>query len=464
MFCPKCGLQNSDSAGFCLRCGYQFPKDASAPGTAPPPAGAQPKNSPPQPVITPEMVSSRWYYTVAQQVYGPIEAPQILRMLKDHALTFDTLVKLVPLSPHQPDYEWVPLGQTFLYDLFISGFWQQNKENDIFTDGLHKVNKVINDITGDSGKLNISFSQLFSSVFIKHSRAESDQLFIAGTSLTTPPESEISSGWPKPWLFSRIFATITASFLILCACCVAFGVDNAANVVPGLIFLGSLAVPFTLVVFFWEINVPRNISFFDVLKIFFIGGTLSLFLTFLLNQFFPMGDLDYFGAILVGIVEESAKLLAVLVFVREAKTKYILNGLLIGAATGAGFAVFETAGYALWQGISHGFDGILSILFLRGALSVGGHVVWTAIAGAAIIMAKKNEPLTSKHVFSPKFLKLFCLPVILHAIWDMPIKFGSNIHFVNILLTVIVWFFVIKIINSGLKQIEAITTATSGNT
>ena len=162
--------------------------------------------------------------------------------------------------------------------------------------------------------------------------------------------------------------------------------------------------------------------------------------------------MDYIGAILVGIVEETAKLLTVLIFVRQLKPKYILNGLLIGAATGAGFAVFETAGYALYQ--SNSFDGILNILFLRSVLSIGGHVAWAAISGAAIVMVMKGEPLSSKHVFSAICLRLFAVSVVLHAIWDMPIDLGRDICFIQILLTVIVWVFLIKLINTGLKQIE----------
>ncbi|MFK9090737.1 PrsW family glutamic-type intramembrane protease [Bacillus salipaludis] len=51
--------------------------------------------------------------------------------------------------------------------------------------------------------------------------------------------------------------------------------------------------------------------------------------------------------IMIGIAEELAKAVTVIYFVRRLKYKYILNGLLLGAAVGAGFAAFETAGYAL---------------------------------------------------------------------------------------------------------------------
>ena len=158
------------------------------------------------------------------------------------------------------------------------------------------------------------------------------------------------------------------------------------------------------------------------------------------------------------VSELLSALLALLFFIRKTNTKYILNGLLIGAAVGAGFAVFETAGYAL--NMSQYYNQITDILFLRGVLAIGGHVAWAAVSGAAIMMVKKDQPLSSKHVFSGKFLQLFIIPVILHAIWDMPIPVPTglqNLFPVQILLTVAIWFFLIKLVNSGLRQVEEIS-------
>ena len=278
MTCLNCGCQNTDGVRFCSNCGAQFTPAAAQPdpaqsASAPPqPNPAQSTSTPPQPNITPEMMSSQWYYQNSLQVYGPVPVQYILKMLQDRVFTFDTPVMLAAPVPNQTNYGWAPIHQTFLYTIFCSGIWQVNKNDDVVANSIQGLKKAINDITGDSGKLNISFSKLFSDVFKKHSSAESDQLLISGTSLTTPPESAIATDWPKPWLFSRIFITLAASFAILWACCMIFGVQSAANVIPGMIFLGSLAVPFSVMVFFYEINVPRNISFFEIVKIFFLGG------------------------------------------------------------------------------------------------------------------------------------------------------------------------------------------------
>lgn len=483
MFCPNCGFQNADKARFCGKCGFAF-KPVAAAAAAPrnpepaqnsiPPAYAAPEparpqegayqtpppgNGAPPRTVTPEMLNKQWYYQIAQNVYGPASSVILLNLLQNNIIHFNTPVRTAPTPADPNGSGWRLLNQTMLIDIYYSGLWKQGSSEDVFASGVNAIKKTINNITGDSGKLNISFSQLFSDVFKKHASEEADQIFISGTSLTTPPESALTSGWPKPWLFTRVFLVLAASFALLWTCCLAFGYERASNVIPGMVFMGAMAVPFSVIIFFMELNVPRNISFYQIAKVFFIGGALSLLITLFLDQVVPIDDLNYPGALVTGIVEETGKLIAVLIFIRGTKTKYILNGLLIGAAVGAGFAVFETAGYALFH--TQTFDDIIKTLFLRGFLSFGGHVAWAAITGAAIVMVKKDAPLSAQHVFSGKFLQLFIVPIILHFLWDSPISEYvpedlSKLCPVQILLTVAAWFFLIKIINSGLKQIEEI--------
>lgn len=101
---------------------------------------------------------------------------------------------------------------------------------------------------------------------------------------------------------------------------------------------------------------------------------------------------------------------------------YILNGLLIGSAVGAGFAVFESAGYAfqaLWYGNS--YSSMVNAINIRAILSSGGHVVWAAITGAALMIALGGKIFTWNAIKNKKFVRLFIIPVILHSVWDMPI-------------------------------------------
>ena len=127
---------------------------------------------------------------------------------------------------------------------------------------------------------------------------------------------------------------------------------------------------------------------------------------------------------------------------------------------GGGFAVFETAGYAFNALIENGnpADMMITIL-LRALLAIGGHVVWAAISGAALVAVKNDQPFSFKMLFNVHFLKIFIIPVVLHAVWDMPINFviGNYILVDKLILTVLAWVVTLAMISRGLKQISEIS-------
>ena len=112
------------------------------------------------------------------------------------------------------------------------------------------MNAFTKNITGeDPGTpVEIRFRDVFSGVFKKHTQKEADELFICGTSLTTPDVKDISKEWPKPWLFSRVFIYLMAATILL-----VFLVFNMGNplFLPGLMFVSSLVGPVTAGVFFF---------------------------------------------------------------------------------------------------------------------------------------------------------------------------------------------------------------------
>ena len=314
-----------------------------------------------------------------------------------------------------------------------------------------RVKDTFDSMTGNDGEqVDFRLRDLWCDVMKKHTREESEQLLISGTGTTTPPPEEVAIGWSRPWLYSRIFAVLAVTFALLYACVYFF---NNALALPGLIFIGALMMPFSLLILFWETNIPRNISIFELVKLFFVGGVASLVFTLTIFSFISPAELDVIGAILVGIVEEVGKLIAVAIFIHRAKCRYILNGILIGAAIGTGFAVFESAGYALVY--SADINGIIESIFLRGFLSAGGHVVWAAMSGAAIMFAKGEGELTMQAFGKKEFWRLFPVPIVLHAVWDMPF---STIP-VLVLLIVIAWVFILALIRSGMSEINRLHEA-----
>jgi RsiW-degrading membrane proteinase PrsW (M82 family) len=210
--------------------------------------------------------------------------------------------------------------------------------------GQKSIHQHFGGIMGIEGLQNFKLKDIFSSIFKKHTLAETEEQLITGTSKNIPAITEIETSWAKPWLFSRfiLIAAILTILLIL-------GVRMFENIklIPGIIFVGAFAMPIASLIFFVELNAPRNVSIFLVFLLVFIGGVGSLLITLLIHS-----NLHFisktFGAAGAGFVEEPAKLLIVIwVMGKYLRYKWLLNGLLFGAAVGTGFAAFESAGYAL---------------------------------------------------------------------------------------------------------------------
>ena len=146
------------------------------------------------------------------------------------------------------------------------------------------MNAFTKNITGEETgtPVEIRFRDVFSGVFKKHTQKEADELFICGTSLTTPDVKDISKEWPKPWLFFRIFIYLMIASVLLTF--LAFNMGNYVAV-PGLMFVSSMVGPATVAVFFFETNSPRNISIFYTVKVFIIGGLMSLIVTLVIGNY-----------------------------------------------------------------------------------------------------------------------------------------------------------------------------------
>ena len=409
--CPKCRKEMSDTAKFCNQCGYRFEE---------------------------RQLFCLWCGAKVES--GDRFCPECGRSLSQGG------------PGPQQNAGWQNAGQQntgqagggFTKDEFIS----------MSKSGVGKFVDAINDMTGQEGKTDIRLRELVSEVFRRHTVEEREELFISGTKKTTPAPENMTADWPHPWLFARIFLMFLVVFAGLLVMILQFSNTNA---IPGAMFIGALIVPFSLVIFFWETNIPRNISIFDVVSIFFIGGVMSLIFTLILYGYIYVGELNYTGAILVGIVEEVGKIVVAGHYVKKRNTSYILNGLLLGACVGAGFAVFETAGYAFSALLYGGIPSMIDVLILRGALAIGGHTLWAAISTAGLVIAKGERPFDRKMYLDPKFLKFLLLVIALHAVWDMPITLGQSVHLVQWVLCAVAVVIVLVLLSSGLRQVSAVS-------
>jgi RsiW-degrading membrane proteinase PrsW (M82 family) len=362
--------------------------------------------------------------------------------------------------------------------------WQVGTAPVELTNLLGSLGARLNKLTSTEKLEGFSLSAMFSEVFKARKPGEIEDYFVVGTSKTTPPIEDVQTGWPKPWFFMRVLIFMGAIYFLF-----SWMVDLFHNprIVPGLMMMGSLVVPLSVVFLIWELNTPRNVSFVQVLMLVCMGGVISLVVTHIVGD---ISSLDWLGAASAGIEEETAKLLAVVIVVRNLRYKYILNGIVFGAAIGCGFAAFETAGYVFADGYLHGFlrallghmdilakvnpkdagqlneviqgasmqgyPAMYSLLALRSYLAPFGHVVWTAITAGALWRVKSGDPFRLKMLANPFFLRTFAIPVLLHMIWNSPLfRFEGILFWVKYLgLGFIAWYLAFTLVQQGLRQIR----------
>ena len=324
----------------------------------------------------------------------------------------------------------------------------KKSSTNIITENLDKI-------TGAKSKSYVTFKDLFKNTFKKHTDEELDEVFVCGSKETTPDLKDVNPNKATAWVYFKILVFFIIAYIPTYLGYVQY---QNNNFLPNMIILAAFAVPVTVLVFFFEINIFRNIPFYKVLKYFIIGGGLSLFVAILYFSipFFEQRTavLDFEGAFFVGLIEETAKACIIAFFLyRNKKCKYILNGLLIGAAVGAGFGAFETAGYILRYGLSsNSLTQMLEVAKWRALLAPGMHVAWATIEGAALMYVKGFEKLDKKHLNDKRFLLICLIPIVLHWAWDLPISTPFEIYRIG--LTVAAWVVIIYFINLGLKQID----------
>ena len=329
---------------------------------------------------------------------------------------------------------------------------QTNQENEKSANQqiASKVAGHITDLAGVERIKGFNVRQFSEEVFKKHSSQEIEEYFTVGTPTTTPQIDDVDTVWPKPWMFFRtLIGALVVYFLFVQAWREFYNI----NLVPGMIMIGSFAVPISTLILFLEVNVRKNVSLYQVVRLLFVGGIISMIAALILFQVTDAFKLNWLGASVAGIVEEPAKLLALFLVINTTRYKYIHNGLLFGAAIGTGFAAFESAGYALYAGLTNSDpDAMMDSIVLRGMLSPFTHIVWTGMCGAALWKVKGKNKFNVEMLRDKRFVRIFVIAIIMHMIWNSPLIipfFGKYL-----LLGLLAWIIVIALIQEGLKQLQ----------
>lgn len=471
MFCIQCGASNPDGAAFCSQCGSAVPSPPVA--SAPQPANPVPA-TPQAPFCVQCAAANPEGATFCSQCGAALPVrhapnPTIVQQATAFCVRCGT--------PNQS-------GSTFCSNCG-AGLSGPATAQPVLTQPaqpvqhrrlLSELGEKITEFTDTAPLEGFSLGEMFSDAFKARTHQEVEDYLVVGTSRTTPPLADVATGWPKPWFFVRVLAFVVVVYILFLVSMPYFA---NPRFIPGFMFLGSLAVPLATLVLFFELNTPRNVSFYSLLMLICFGGILSLIATSIVGSF---SFLNWMGPPSAGIIEEFAKLATVVVVCRQVKHKYILNGLLFGAAIGTGFAVFESAGYAQdalimglvktggWQNFfAQGGAGFLnSMILARAWLSPFGHVVWTAIAAGALWRVKKDGVFELR-MLDRTFWKTFLVPVACHMTWDSPIAMGTaDPGILNYLVTLglgaISWFVAFGLVQQGLKQVRTMQQEQPANT
>ena len=183
---------------------------------------------------------------------------------------------------------------------------------------------------------------------------------------------------------------------------------------PGLIVLGAFVVPVSFVALVRELLPGAQVPPATVATCFLSGGVLGTAAASLL-EYGTRHELEVPHALLVGGLEEPAKLVIPLLLFAVSGYRRTADGLIVGVAAGMGFAAFETMGYAAGPllGAHVNVGASESTLALRGVLAPSGHAAWTGLVCAALWWTRGRTG--GARVVAPAAL---LIAILLHGAWD----------------------------------------------
>ena len=241
-----------------------------------------------------------------------------------------------------------------------------------------------------------------------------------------PPGRRVTRGG-RSWLHVLWIGIV----LFIVATVILFLTGNP-NLFPTVILIGNFLVPIVFVAFLYDhqhlsILTPETIG-----RSFAIGGILGVLGASVLESLLiaPVGQsqgLSLGSALLVGLIEEGCKIVAVILLTRRTPHTTAIDGLLTGAAVGMGFAALESTGYAFTAFLTsqgHLTASIVSTV-LRGLFAPFGHGVWTGILGA--VLFRSSGPRRFR-ITIPVILT-YLLVSALHGFWDgLPTTIGLYVY------------------------------------
>ena len=118
---------------------------------------------------------------------------------------------------------------------------QKKKINNIVTENLDKL-------TGAKSKSYVTFKDLFKNTFKKHTEEELDEVFVCGSSKTTPNIKDINPNKASAWVYFKILVFFLIAYIPTRIGYINYG---NGNFLPAMIILAAFAIPVTILIFFF---------------------------------------------------------------------------------------------------------------------------------------------------------------------------------------------------------------------
>jgi RsiW-degrading membrane proteinase PrsW (M82 family) len=187
------------------------------------------------------------------------------------------------------------------------------------------------------------------------------------------------------------------------------------NFFPSLLLIGAITVPVSVLIFAETGGRTISVIPWLVATTAIVGGVVGTITAGTL-EYDTLRDLGTVPMILVGIIEEGAKLIVPFIVYLFLRPKDSRAGVIIGIAAGMGFATLETMGYGFQALLSAGsISAVDDTLLLRALLAPACHIAWTGMCTAMLwrIHSARHRPRAVA-----AFLGTYAVAVALHATWD----------------------------------------------
>lgn len=187
------------------------------------------------------------------------------------------------------------------------------------------------------------------------------------------------------------------------------------NLFPALLLIGATTVPLSVLALAQGVGTRTPVPTWAVLVTVIAGGVVGVVSAGVL-EYDALRRLGALPMLFVGIIEEASKLIVPVLLYLLWRPADPRHGVVIGVASGAGFAALETMGYGFQALLAAGsLAAVDGTLLLRALLSPACHIAWT---GLTVAMLWRIGGAARRGPAVLGFLLAYVAAVALHAVWD----------------------------------------------